>query len=84
MAVLVEAFSVIVRTQAIKEKHIGGFASFIKDIPNETICTDGFLVRVGFMCFDDALFYGAELIAKGLHRPPRTYCKFGYSLRSSR
>lgn len=66
MAVLIEAFSVIVRVQAIRDKYFGGVKAFMDDIPNATFCTDGSLGRVGFMSLDDAFFFSAELMKKGL------------------
>ena len=66
MAVLIEAFSVIVRVQAIRDKYFGGVKAFMDDIPNSTFCTDGSLGRVGFMSLDDAFFFSAELMKKGL------------------
>jgi hypothetical protein len=66
MAVLIEAFSVIVRVQAIRDKYFGGVKAFMDDIPNSTFCTDGLLGRVGFMSLDDAFFFSAELMNKGL------------------
>lgn len=67
MAVLIEAYSVIVRVQAIRDKYFGGVKAFMDDIPNSTFCTDGAVGRVGFMSLDDAFFYSAELMKKGLH-----------------
>lgn len=49
MAVLVEAISVIVRRDAIDEKLTGGWESFVDEVPNNTLCTDGALARIGFM-----------------------------------
>jgi len=49
MAVLCEAISVIVRRDSIEEFFLGGWEEFLKIIPNSTMCTDGELVRVGFM-----------------------------------
>lgn len=67
MAVLIEAYSVIIRVQSIRDKYFGGINAFMSDIPNSTFCTDGSLGRVGFMSLDDAFFYSAELMKKGLH-----------------
>jgi hypothetical protein len=49
MAVLVEAISVVVRRDAIERSLDGGWRAFVSHVPNATFCTDGQLVRVGFM-----------------------------------
>lgn len=49
MAILCEALSVITRVSTIQEKFPGGLKKFVKQIPNATYCSDGELVRVGFM-----------------------------------
>ena len=53
MAVLVEGISVVVRVDAIIEKLSGGWIQFLELVPNKTLCTDGKLVRVGFMVPQD-------------------------------
>ena len=49
MAVLCEAISVVVRRDSIDKYFKGGWVRFKQNIPNSTMCTDGELVRVGFM-----------------------------------
>jgi hypothetical protein len=49
MAVLVEAISVVVRRDAIDQSLAGGWAAFVDGAPVRTLCTDGQLVRVGFL-----------------------------------
>lgn len=49
MAVLVEAISVIVRRDAINELFPGGWERFVEIVPNNTLCFDDELARVGFM-----------------------------------
>jgi hypothetical protein len=66
MAVLVEAISVIIRADAIEASYAGGLDAFEASIPNETACSDGDLVRVGFMTPADVQAYVGELTAKGL------------------
>jgi hypothetical protein len=66
MAVLVEAISVLVKAQAIVEKYPGGWEQFQQDVPNQTLCADGELVRVGFMAPDDAQRYVGFLESMGL------------------
>ena len=48
MAVLVEAISVIVRRDAINRSYDGGWAGFLSHVPNNTLCADHELARVGF------------------------------------
>lgn len=66
MAVLVEAISVVIRADAIETRHAGGWDAFEAEIPNETACSDGELVRVGFMAPADVQAYVRGLTAKGL------------------
>jgi hypothetical protein len=40
MAVLVEANSVIVRMQAIRDRYAGGWSEFADAVPNNTLCSD--------------------------------------------
>lgn len=49
MAVLIEAISVVVRADALLKKYPGGWGAFEKAAPNQTLCADGEIVRVGFM-----------------------------------
>ena len=66
MAVLCEAYSVVVRRDAIEEYFDNGWSGFLENIPNGTMCTDEELVRVGFM--DPALAneYIQLLLSNGL------------------
>jgi hypothetical protein len=57
MAVLVEGISVIIRRKAIEEKFPGGWEAFVDDVPNDTLCADDELARVGFMSPDDVKAY---------------------------
>jgi hypothetical protein len=57
MSVLIEAHSIIVRCDAIHERHSGGWEQFITDVPNRTLCSDGEIARVGFMSPSDAEAY---------------------------
>ena len=56
MAVLVEGFSVIVRRDAIEQKYPGGWEAFARDVPNQTLCADQKIARVGFMAESDIAF----------------------------
>lgn len=49
MSVLVECLNVVVRRRAIEDRYPGGFAGYAADCPDETLCADAHLVRVGFM-----------------------------------
>ncbi len=53
MAVLVEAISVITRVEAIMEAFSGDFEAFLEFVPNNTLCVDNEIARVGFMTPDD-------------------------------
>ena len=61
MAVLVEMLSIVIRMQAIEEKYPGGFPALERDPPNFTLCSDGELVRVGFMSPRDTDLYIQDL-----------------------
>jgi hypothetical protein len=66
MAVLAEAISVIVRRDSIEAKYIGGWMAFTNSVPNSTMCTDGEIVRVGFMAPQDVKAFVKHLEAQGL------------------
>lgn len=66
MAVLIEAISVLVKAQAIIDKYLGGWQQFEKDVPNQTLCADGELARIGFMNPEDIQKYISFLEGKGL------------------
>lgn len=66
MAVLIEAISVVMKAESIVSKYPGGWEQFRKDVPNQTLCTDGELARVGFMTPHDVQCYVGFLESKGL------------------
>jgi hypothetical protein len=66
MAVLVEAISVIIPVTAIHQKYPGGWEAFKRIIPNQTMCADNELVRVGFMTPDDVEAFVSRLQKAGL------------------
>ena len=66
MAVLVEAISVVVRIDAIREKFNEGWNAFVAGCPNHTFCADSKLARVGFMLPSDAEAYVNKLEHQGL------------------
>jgi len=66
MAVLCEAYSIVVRRDAIDKYFNDGWNGFVKKIPNGTMCTDEELVRVGFMDPTLANEYLNVLLSNGL------------------
>lgn len=66
MAVLVEAISVIVRKDSIDNYYTGGWTGFKRAVPNQSMCTDEEVVRVGFMKSDDAVAFVEGLEQQGL------------------
>jgi hypothetical protein len=66
MAVLAEAISVIVRAEPLLQAFDEDFDAFKALVPNETLCADGELVRVGFMAPADAEAFIAKLAPEGL------------------
>jgi hypothetical protein len=66
MAVLVEANSVIVLIPAIRDRYSGGWTAFDDSVPNNTLCSDGEVARIGFMDPNDAEAYIGELERHGL------------------
>jgi len=66
MAVLVECFSVVVRREAIELWYNGGWDAFWRAVPNQTLCTDDVLARVGFQTPPDTEEYCDALQAAGL------------------
>jgi hypothetical protein len=65
MAVLIEAISVIVRRVTVEEKYPGGWAGFVTDVPNKTLCADESIARIGFMKPSDAESYLQKLEGLG-------------------
>lgn len=57
MAVLIEAISVVIKRSAIDEKFESNWEGFVADVPNETLCADDELARVGFMTPIDVKSY---------------------------
>jgi hypothetical protein len=66
MAIVIEAFTVIVRNSTLDAKYPGGRQAFAAECPNGTYCHDGTLSGVSFMHSDDAHAYVAALVKKGL------------------
>jgi hypothetical protein len=65
MAVLAEVISVVIRTDALL-RAFGDWDSFTETVPNNSLCTDGELARVGFMTPGDVKAYVESLAARGL------------------
>lgn len=65
MTVLVEGISVVVRASAL-DRYPGGWSAFKAAVPNQTLCADGELIRVGFMHPADVQAYVSELEQLGL------------------
>ncbi len=66
MAVLVEAISVIVRRKSIEDKYPGGWQAFVEAVPNNTLCADDEIARVGFMTPQDVEGFVKQLEMNGL------------------
>ncbi|MSR07358.1 MAG: hypothetical protein EXR93_09885 [Gemmatimonadetes bacterium] len=66
MAVLIEGISVVVRRVRIDECYPDGWHSFVRDVPNATLCADPHIARVGFMTPDDARRFVDLLGIRGL------------------
>lgn len=66
MAVLAEAISVVVRRDRINESYPGGWDQYVKDCPNQTLCGDAHLARIGFMVPIDVRRFIDRLEERGL------------------
>ena len=67
MAVLVEALSVIARSEGISKHYEGGDKAFIAEVPTANFCFDGELTRIGFMHPNDVFLYAKLLSERGLN-----------------
>ena len=70
MAVLIEAKSVVIRFSDVQARFPDGVTGFKAAVPNDTFCTDGRLVRVGFLSPDEATEFMETLAAAGLELLP--------------
>jgi hypothetical protein len=75
MAVLIEAISVVIRAEALLRTFPGGWEGFKSRVPNQTLCADNEIVRVGFMSPQDV-----ESFVKLLTRSGLTYLKDGQAI----
>lgn len=66
MAVLIEAVSVIINANALLKKYPGGWDAFKLIVPNQTMCADNEIIRVGFMTPQDVESFIKQLVNVGL------------------
>ena len=66
MAVLVEAFSVVVKREAIERFFNGAWPAFVALVPNGTLCSDGQLASVAFLDPDEVDAFLESLQDSGL------------------
>ena len=66
MAVLVEGISVIVRKVRIDDTYPDRWEGFVSDCPNNTLCADSNIARVGFLDPDDVDSFCKQLETYGL------------------
>jgi hypothetical protein len=66
MAVLVEGISVVIRADALLRAFADDWEAFKQVVPNATLCADGELARVGFMCPEDVEHFVSTLSQNGL------------------
>jgi len=66
MAVLIEAISIVIRVDALLAAFDNDWARFKRTVPNDSLCADVELARVGFMAPQDAEQYVKLLESSGL------------------
>jgi hypothetical protein len=66
MSVLIEAISVVMRADELLKKFPGGWDAFKGIVPNQTLCADNEIVRVGFMTPQDVESFIKKLQLVGL------------------
>src|SRR5262249_19614088 len=66
MAVLIEAFSVVVRNATLASKYPGGKDGYRRGCPNNSFFADEHLSRIGFMVAQEADMFSARLADRGL------------------
>ena len=69
MGVLAEAISVVIRKGTLEERLPGGLEEYERRCPNDTLCYDESICRVGFMALADAQEYVDNLISLGFVGP---------------
>jgi len=75
MAVLIEAISVVIRVEAIHSRYPGGWQAFSEAVPNNTLCSDNELARVGFMTPDDVRAFTEGLESVGIIHLTDGHCQ---------
>ncbi|WP_257165528.1 hypothetical protein [Bradyrhizobium sp. SRS-191] len=63
MAVLIEAISVVVKLSSLFERSPAGWEDLKTSVPNNTLCSDNELARVGFMMAEDVRPFVESLTA---------------------
>lgn len=66
MAIAIEAYTVVVRNEAIVHRYPGGAEAFMMNVPNKTFCADQSLARVSFTDDTEADAFLEELESLGL------------------
>ena len=66
MPVLVEGISPIIRVQAIHDRYAGSWTALDDSVPNNTLCSDDEVARVGFMMPRDCEAFVDQLERHGL------------------
>ncbi|MEZ5126808.1 MAG: hypothetical protein R2826_11310 [Thermoleophilia bacterium] len=67
MAVLVEGISVVVRRDAIDERHDGGLPAFTEAVPSVLFAADDYIAVVGFQAPEEAEAYCVTLAEAGIN-----------------
>jgi hypothetical protein len=66
MAILIEAISLVIRSDSILNIFPGGWDGFKNVVPNQTLCADNEIARVGFMSPQDVESFVKRLQRNGL------------------
>lgn len=66
MAIAIQAFTVVVRNEAIVHRYPGGAEAFMMNVPNQTFCADHSLARVSFTNDQEASAFMDELESLGM------------------
>ena len=66
MAVLIEGISVVIRADVLLAKFPGGWDAFMEIVPNQTLCADNEIIRVGFMTPQDVKAFTDKLNEFGI------------------
>jgi hypothetical protein len=69
MAVVIEAYNLVIRNAAVESRFPEGMIAFEADCPNRTFCTDGLICRIGFTALPDLFAYVAHLQPYGFIVP---------------